>query len=338
MLLFNRDLSREVCLIAEIGVNHEGDVDAALRMVRLAAENGAHAVKFQSYTPGRFVAADNAERRARVTRFGLNEAAHRRLAAEAAACGVGFFSSAISEDWVSLIAELSPVIKIASGDLDFEPVIRAAARTGKSIILSTGVGTNDEIARAIAWVKAEIGAADIRERLAVLHCISAYPTPIEDANLLAIPAMAQQFGLVTGYSNHVVGIDACLAAVALGATLIEIHFTDRKEGRTFHDHSLSADPADLRRLAELAPRFLAARGTGRKEPQPAELANRLAIRKGLVAARDLAAGDRLTADDLAFARPATEFSASQLGEVVGRRLTKPVAEGWLIPRDALATD
>src|SRR5262245_53736331 len=141
MNLFGCDLNKTVAVIAEIGVNHEGDVDVAARLVEAAARAGAHAVKFQSYTPERFISGADPERFARVTRFGLNEAAHRRLARISSDNGIAFFSSAITEDWVPLIAELGAAIKIASGDLTFEPVISAAAATGKPVILSTGAGT-----------------------------------------------------------------------------------------------------------------------------------------------------------------------------------------------------
>ncbi|MBM3521124.1 MAG: hypothetical protein FJX63_10250, partial [Alphaproteobacteria bacterium] len=145
MKLFGRDLDTDIAVIAEVGVNHEGNVDVASSLLRAAAEAGADAVKFQSYTPERFISPSDAERFARVTRFGLDEHAHRHLAAEAAELGIAFLSAAISEDWVPLLAELSPAIKIASGDLTFEPVFRAAARTGKPVIISTGCGSAEEV-------------------------------------------------------------------------------------------------------------------------------------------------------------------------------------------------
>lgn len=335
MKLFGRDLDREVAVIAEIGVNHEGDVEAASRLLRLAAESGADAAKFQSYTPSRFIAADDAERRARVARFGLDEAAHRRLAREADDLGIAFFSSAITEDWVPLIAELAPAIKIASGDLTFEPVIRAAAATGRIVLLSTGLGTTEEVDRAVSWIAAETGDAVLADRLALLHCVSAYPTPLEDASLLAIPYLAQRYGLPTGYSNHVEGLEAPLAAIALGAQVVEVHFTDRREGRAFRDHSLSLDPPMLERFTGLAQAMRAARGRLGKTVQPSEAPGILAVRKGLVAARDLPAGTVIAVGDLAFARPATEFAAAELPGVLGRRLAVAVDEGHVLRRDAV---
>ncbi len=336
MKLFGKDLPREVAIVAEIGVNHEGDPEAALRLIRLAAEAGADAVKFQSYTPARYAASNDAERLARVGRFALDETTHERLAAEAKARGIHFFSTPLSEDWVPVIARLGAAIKIASGDLTFEPVIRAAARTGKPVIVSTGLGTDEEIDRAVGWLTEEIGAGQLGERVVLLHCVVAYPTPIEEANLLAIPFLAERYRVPIGYSNHVMGLDACFGAVALGACVLEVHVTDRREGRTFRDHQLSLLPDELAELVRRTPGFRAARGGFGKPRQPSELAALQAVRKGVVAARDLAAGTVLARDDLMYARPATEFAASELGTLIGRRLKADLKSGMLVPRGGVA--
>lgn len=335
MKLFGKDLTREVAIVAEIGVNHEGDADAALELVSLAAEAGADAVKFQSYTPARYTAANDAERLARVGRFALSEKTHKDLADEAKARGVHFFSTPLSEDWVENLAPLASAIKIASGDLTFEPVVRAAARTGKPVILSTGLGTDDEIDRAVGWLREEIGAEHLGERVVLLHCVVAYPTPLEEANLLAIPFLAERYRVPVGYSNHVLGLDACFGAVALGACLLEVHFTDQREGRTFRDHQLSLLPGELAELVRRTPGLRAARGGFGKPRQKSELAALQAVRKGVVAARDLAAGTVLARDDLMYARPATEFAASELGTLIGRRLTGDLKRGMLVPRNGI---
>jgi N-acetylneuraminate synthase/N,N'-diacetyllegionaminate synthase len=335
MQLFGRDIDKDVCIVAEIGVNHEGDPEAASTLLRLAAEAGAHAVKFQSYTPGRYASADDPARLERVTRFALDLNTHRRLAAEARTLGVHFFSTPLTEDWVPVLAEFTDVIKIASGDLTFEPVVRAAAAKSRIVICSTGLATVDEIDQAVGWIADEVGAAAVPDRLILMQCVSAYPTPIEQANLLSIPFLAERYRTHVGYSNHVIGIEACLAAVALGAPVIEAHFTDRKTGRSFRDHELSLEPQELRELVRLAPRIRASRGVPGKTRQPSEAGNLLAVRKGLVAARDLAAGTVLQRDDLAYARPATEFAAGELGAVIGRRLRHGLQRGKLLRRDSI---
>lgn len=335
MQLFGRNLDREIAIVAEIGVNHEGDVENASRLLRLAAEAGAHAVKFQTFTPDRYASASDPARLKRVTGFCLDRDAHLRLAREAKALGVAMFSTAVSDDVVPFLAEQFPAIKIASGDLDFEPVIRAAARTGKPMILSTGLGTLAETLRAVDWVRAEMGSEALRDRLVLMQCVSAYPAPIEEASVAAMRQLADSTGLRIGYSNHVIGPEACYAAAALGACILEVHFTDKKTGREFRDHALSFEPADLVSLIATVSCIRAALGDGAKRRMPSELGNLQAVRKGVVAARTLAAGTVLTRDDLMFARPQTQFAASEIDTLVGRTLGVALARGELVPRKAV---
>jgi N,N'-diacetyllegionaminate synthase len=333
MQLFGKDLNRETAIVAEIGVNHEGDPQAALSLLRLAAHAGADAVKFQSYTPARYASADDPARLERVSRFALDKDTHRRLAQEAKALNVAFFSTPLTEDWVPFLADLADTIKIASGDLTFEPVIRSAASSGRKVICSTGLATVAEIDQAVGWIKDEIGSSAMPDRVVLMHCVSAYPTPIAEANLLSIPFLAERYRLPIGYSNHVIGLDACLAAVALGAQVIETHFTDRKSGRSFRDHELSLEPEEFAELVRLVPRISASRGTPGKAPQPSESGNLAAVRKGIVAARDLEAGTVLRESDLMYARPATEFAAQDMKTVIGQRLRQALGHGRTLRRN-----
>lgn len=337
MKLFGKDLDSDLVFIAEIGVNHEGDVEAASRMLRLAAEAGADAVKLQSYTPDRYASSADPARLERVGRFALDEAAHRRLMAEAKALGVALFSTPLTEDWVPRLDALGvAAFKIASGDLTFEPAVRAAARTGKPVILSTGAGDLEEIDRAVSWVREEVGAGALSDRLVLMQCISAYPTPSEQANVGVLRSFAERYGVPVGYSNHVIGPQACYAAIALGASVIEAHFTDCKTGRDFRDHSLSMEAEDLRSLIAMGKAIRASVGDGVKRVQPEEEAIRQAIRKGVVAARPLPAGTLLTRDDLMFARPATGFPADRVDTLVGRRLAVGLDTGGQLTPDVLA--
>jgi len=333
--LFGKDLSAEIAVIAEVGVNHEGDVEAASRLLRGAAGAGADAIKFQSYTPERFISTDDPERFERVSRFALDEAAHRRLAAEAAALGVAFLSTPVTEDWVPLLAGLGAALKIASGDVTFEPVIRACAGTGLPVILSTGASTAEEIDQAIAWFRDAAGTEDIVERLAILHCVSAYPAAIGEANLRSIPFLAERYGLTVGWSNHVIGPNACLTAVALGARIIEVHVTDRREGRTFRDHALSFEMAELADLIGAIGDVDKSLGVPGKVPTPAELQVRQAIRKGIVAACDIAEGTTIEHRHLAWARPASGYAAGELEELIGAVAGQALRKGQAVPRDAI---
>ncbi len=332
MKLFGKDLINEVAIVAEVGVNHEGSVDSALNLVHLASEAGADAVKFQSYNPERYASASDPERLERVSRFALDEAAHRKIAKEAQSLGIHFFSTPLTEDVVPLLDELCPAMKIASGDLDFEPVIRAAANTGKPTIVSTGCGTVEEIDRAVGWLSDEIGPDNLAEQVVLLHCISSYPTPMEQTNVKSIPFIAERYGLPTGYSHHAIGLEACYAAVSLGACLIEAHFTDSKEGRTFRDHELSLEPHELRTLVTSAPRIKASLGLSDKTLQSCEIGSVQTMRKGVVASRDLSDGTVLNREDLMYARPATEFRSSEILNLVGCTLKSATRRGETILR------
>jgi N,N'-diacetyllegionaminate synthase len=335
MKLFGKDLENSVAVIAEIGVNHEGSFDAAANMIKLASESGADAVKFQTYTPERYCTTSDPERFSRVSRFSLSENEHRDLAAIAKDCGVAFLSTPVTEDVVPFLAETGSALKIASGDITFEPVIRAVAREDLVTIMSTGAATIEEIDQAIEWYSEESKTANLSERLVLLHCVSAYPTPVDQANVLSVPFLRERYGLITGFSNHVTGNEACMAAVALGASIIEIHFTDQKAGRTFHDHALSADPDDLKSLINSINLIRASLGNFDKKRQACEAEGIEGSRKGIIAARDISAGTILQADDLMYARPATEFSSQELPLVLGKTLNKDTLKGQLILRDGI---
>lgn len=322
-------------IITEIGVNHEGDLNQAIKMLEMAAMEGVDFVKFQSYTPERYASAVDAARLARVTRFALSRNDFVKLADLAKELHVGFLSTPVTEDWVEYLDPLCPAFKIASGDITFKAVIQKAAQTGKSLIISTGAATIEEIDQAVAWVQAEIGAENLKNCLILMHCVAAYPTPIDQANILSIPFLRERYGLQVGYSNHVIGMSACLAAVAQGANVIEVHFTDCKEGREFRDHALSFDQQDLRLFVKTAREIKQSLGDYGKQVQPCESSTIAAIRKGIIAARNLQRGQVLSAEDLMYARPATEFNANEINDLLGKVLNQDILQGFLIPRGAV---
>ena len=336
MKLFGKNLDTEVAIVAEIGVNHEGNVDTASRLIRLAAEAGADAVKFQSYSPERFVTTNDTERYSRVKAFCLSQQEHEQLALEASSLGVQFFSTAVTEDMVQFLSDLCGVIKIASGDLTFKPVIVESAQTGKPLILSTGLGTVEEIDRSVGWIEDTIGASDdLRERLILLHCVSSYPTPLDQVNTLSIPYLVERYGVRVGYSHHALEIEPCLAAVTLGACVIETHFTDQKNDREFRDHALSLEPDQLADLVSSISAIQASLGSPVKERQECELPNLDLVRKGIIAARDLSPGTVVSNDDVMYARPATEFSADEISDVIGKTLIVKLKKGQLVPRSGI---
>ena len=322
-------------IIAEIGCNHEGNFAKAVELTHLAADAGADIVKYQSYTPERFISADNLERLNRVTQFSLPKENYHHLFEIAKQRGISFMSTPVTEDWVEFLDPLCCAFKIASGDITFRPVIKAAVKTGKYIVLSTGASTLEEIDRAVSWIQEEIEPSQLEDRLALMHCVSAYPAPIEEANILSIPFLKERYGINVGYSNHVIGMSACLSAVALGASLIEVHFTDQKEGRTFRDHSLSFTADDLKTFINTANEIRLSLGRYGKYVQPCEKENIPLMRKGIIAAKDIKAGDILTEENLMYARPATQFHAEDMVNLLGKRVNRDIQRGYLILKDAI---
>lgn len=332
MQLFGKEVGKEPIIVAEIGVNHEGAFDKALQLIELAAKAGADAVKFQSYTPDRYQSVDDMERFQRITRFALDLEQHQIMAATAKKFGVALFSTPLTEDWIDHLIEFGPVLKIASGDMTFEPLVRRAAASGATLIVSTGNATEAEVDQMVDWVKSERPDDDLANCLLLMHCIAAYPTPADQANISSIPYMKQRYGVSVGWSNHVIGSDACYGALAIGADAIEVHFTDQKSGRDFRDHELSFDADDLASLVQRAPTYFAMGGQSGIFRHECELPVN-SMRKGLVAASDIDAGTVLTEDLVMYARPATYFGSGDLDSVLGKTLIVGLKKGQLLQPD-----
>lgn len=328
------DIDRDVLVIAEIGNNHEGDMGRAEEMIHRAAEAGAQAVKFQSITPGRLVAPDQTARLAQLKRFEVDEQNHRRLAAAAKQAGIMFMSTPFSLAAVDMLAPLVPAYKIASGDNDFTPLLEKVAATSKPIVLSTGMTELPDVERAKDAIEAVWRKNGSDPGLVLLHCASAYPTPAAEANLLAIRSLAQ-LGRPVGYSDHTLGIDAAVAAVAVGARVIEKHFTLSKTQSEFRDHALSAEPAELQEMVARIKTLQTLLGDGVKRVVSSEQASASAARRSICVARTLAAGHILAIEDLDWLRPAGGMPPSQTTDVIGRRLLRALQAGERLMPDAL---
>lgn len=300
-------------VVSEAGVNHEGDLDTALRMVRDAARAGAGAIKFQTYTAGRLATRasraywDEAkeptesqfELFSRYDNFG--EIEYGRIAEECAAAGIAFSTSAFDVEAVDWLDDLVVLFKIASGDITNVPLLTRVARTGKPVLLSTGASTLDEVSAALAILDRE-GSGDV----AVLQCTLAYPTPTEHAAVGGLKELGEAFpDRVLGYSDHTVPPDSfavIAAAYALGARVIETHFTlDRS--RPGNDHYHSFEPQELARLVDELERLRVLIGPPTKQVLPVEEPARIGARRSVVARVDIARGTPLVAALLDVKRP-----------------------------------
>jgi N-acetylneuraminate synthase/N,N'-diacetyllegionaminate synthase len=308
-------------LIAEIGGNHEGDFDAALRLADLAIEAGADAVKFQIYFGDSLVSSvASPDRNAHFKRFELSADQHRAIAERVRAAGRGYVASVWDLDAFGWITPLLSACKVGSGDLTAPPFLRAAARTGKPLVLSTGLAEWSEVEAAVAFVRAVDPGYHDRSRLAVLQCTSMYPIGDGDAQLSVMESLAS-LGVTVGYSDHTLGHHALEVAAAMGAEVLEFHFTDCKDGRGFRDHRLSLDGDDLRRLIMSLDAIRTLQGTGEKRPLPIEIDNGhpRSFRRAVYPARDIAAGETLDEGNLCVLRPNDGIDAREYDRVLGRR-------------------
>lgn len=321
MRIGSHDIRERALLIAEIGNNHEGDVGLAEELIGLAAEAGADAVKFQAIIPELLVAPDQTERLAQLRRYALESSDFERLERVAAEVGVTFLTTPFSPESVPLIAEICPAIKVASGDNDNPLLLEPIARTGLPVILSTGMQDASQVEAAISILESVWAADGLEPGLALLHCVSAYPTPSSDANLRVIRSL-ETLGRPVGFSDHTIGIDAAVAAVAVGAVIIEKHFTDRHDRSDFRDHALSADKTEFKELVLRVRETERLLGDGRKRVMPSEQVGMTAARRSLHSARPLTAGEVIGADDVIALRPGTGIPVSQRSAVIGRMASR----------------
>lgn len=326
-------IGEPVLVIAEAGVNHDGRLDVALELVDAAAQSGADAVKFQTFVASALAVADAPLARYQRERAGnvrrqrdmleqmcLSVDSWSIIVARCAAHGLLFLSTAFDLASAMLLERLGmPAFKVASSEVTNLPFLRALGRRGKPLLLSTGMATLGEVGDAVQVLR------DTGAPIVLLHCVSGYPTPAEQANVRAIDTLRSAFGVPVGYSDHCLGLDASLAAVARDACLLERHLTlDRT--RSGPDHAMSLEPDELRELVRRVRATEAMLGDGRKVAQPAERDTRAVARRSIVAARALKTGERLTVDALAIKRPGDGLAPASLARVLGARLARPLAQ------------
>lgn len=331
---------QKTLIIAEAGVNHNGDLDLAFALVDAAAAAGADAVKFQTFDAKSLVSVtapkagyqkvttgEAESQQAMLERLQLDDAAHRALLARCREKGITFLSSPFDIPSTDYLLGLDvPLLKIPSGEITNLPYLRHLGKSGKPLILSTGMSTLGEVEEALAVLEA---AGTPRSSITVLHCNTEYPTPYGDVNLRAMATLAQAFGVTVGYSDHTPGIEVSIAAVALGAAVIEKHFTlDRNLPGP--DHKASLEPAELAAMVTAIRNVEAALGSPVKAPSPSELPNRPIARKSLVATRAIRQGEPFTPDNVVAKRPGTGISPMRWDEIMGRPASRDFAPDELI--------
>lgn len=320
-------MSSSTLIIAEAGVNHNGDMELAKRLIDVAAQAGADLVKFQTFTADRLATpqAPKAEyqnlgpdtsgsQHQMLKRLELSREMHEQLIDYCQSAGIGFFSTGFDDTSNDMLLELGlRKFKIPSGEITNLPYLRHLGGFGLPLIMSTGMATLAEIEVALDVLHA---AGTAKDKVTVLHCNTQYPTPMEDVNLLAMVSIREYLGVSVGYSDHTLGIEVPIAAVALGATIIEKHFTlDRSLPGP--DHQASLEPVELTAMVASIRHIEQALGDGRKRPSRSESANIEVVRRSIVAAKPIRAGEKLTELTLTVKRPGTGISPMRWDDVVG---------------------
>lgn len=326
-------------VIAEAGVNHNGDVDTAHRLIDAAADSGADAVKFQLFTPHLLASPDAPKAKyqvdprrdetqlAMLERVALSSEAHQALFVHCTEVGVTYLTSVFDEEACEQAISLGVnALKIPSGELTNHGLLRHVASKSLPLIVSTGMATLAEVEDAMKVLR---GA-----EVALLHCVSSYPAPVDDANLRAMATLAGRFDRVVGFSDHTLGTTVAIAAAALGARLIEKHLTLDREAPG-PDQRSSLEPSEFRTLVNGIREVESSLGDGVKRPMPSEADITTIARKSLVAARDIAPGSRLAASDVAIKRPATGIPISMSSEVIGRVAKVAISAGTPLTQEML---
>jgi N,N'-diacetyllegionaminate synthase len=308
-------------LIAEIGGNHEGDFDSAKRLIDLAVEAGADAVKFQIYYGDTLVSGcESPDRNAHFKRFELEPRQHLALAERVLDAGRAYVASVWDLNAFNWINPVISAYKIGSGDLTALPFLRAAAITGKPLILSTGLSEMTEVCAAVAFIRSSYPAYCDRSSLAVLQCTSMYPIADTDTHLSVMNSLAE-LQVTAGYSDHTIGWRALALAAAMGAEVLEFHFTDQKHNRSFRDHQLSLDSSDVLDLIQNLHEIRAFMGTAIKTPLQIEVDNDhvRTFRRAVYPSRDIAQGEVLGERNLCVLRPNHGIDAREYYHLMGRR-------------------
>lgn len=326
-------------IIAEIGSNHNGDMGLCDRLIDAAADAGAHAVKFQSWTDKSLIAEEEYQRnteysdkkrhfgslREMVTTYQLTSEQHAQAQAHCAEKGIAFCSTPFSPQEVDLLESLDvPFFKIASMDVVHQPLLRYVARKMRPVVISTGMATLGEIEQAVDTVRGEGN-----DQIVLLHCVSIYPPEHQAIHLRNMETLRRAFDCPVGFSDHTLGTAIPMAAIALGACIIEKHFTLDQDMEGW-DHAISANPEQLRSIVEDGRAVFEALGSGRRTVSDAEMEKRKKFRRSLVARRVLAEGHVVTEADFDAKRPGTGVPPDAMQYVLGRKLSRSLEEDQVL--------
>jgi len=326
------DFTSNPLVIAEVGNNHEGSFDLASELIEKAASSGVDAVKFQTFQTSKLITTLDEQRVAQLSKFQLTYQQFERLARLCNENGVAFLSTPFDLESVDFVAEQAPAIKISSGDNRNFQLIERAARKKMPLILSTGLISEKELKEVISFIHRIWDVEGERPHLALLHCVSAYPTPAEEANLAAIQNLRKWTPLI-GYSDHTMGIDCAITAFIIGARIIEKHFTIAHDFSKFRDHALSATPEEMSELTRKLMTISKSLGTGDIKAEKCELPNIQSLRRSISAVSDLNECHTVVGADLIAVRPGGGLQPGQEHLLIGKKLLRKCRAGEMITVD-----
>lgn len=334
MILFNKDTEKEIVVIAEIGVNHMGSVEWILKMLPQIKESGADAVKFQLFTPDLYASRSDPQRHSQVSNLALSKNDFLQIKKLGDSLKLPVFATPLSHDWVSFVADTCSVIKIASGDFTFSPTVEASLKTSAKVILSSGATSRDEIKSFVLKAKSLRPGAKYYESIALLHCISSYPAPINESNLSAITDLKELTGLTIGFSSHFVEDSPSFVALGVGARIFEVHVTDDRMRTDIRDHLLSRTIKELSLFVNSIKQLNESLNSGPKAIQRSELLLIRQLKKGLIYSKNLPKGHTLTQDDLNYARP-QNLGIPGADNIIGKKLSRNVNSYTTVKLDDL---
>ena len=330
MKLKNFNLKKKVFIIAEVGNNHEGNFSIAKKLVRLAAKAGADAIKFQTFKTENFIRKKDINRFKQLKKFELSYEQFKSLKKLAHIKKIKFISTPLDLESADFLIKNADLIKIASGDNNFFPLIEKVLKSKKSIIISTGMINILQIKDLTNYIYKVIGKKSAVKRIALLHCVTSYPVEDEFANLRSVEYLIKNSKLTIGYSDHTIGNEACIAAVAMGAKIIEKHFTINKKFSKFRDHALSADYIVLKNIVSGIRKVEKQLGRFNKEIQKPEKKLIKIVRRAAYANKDIFPGEKLTTENINFLRPARTENFLELNKIIDKQLKKRTTSNKII--------
>jgi len=327
MNIFKFNDSFNPFLISEIGGNHEGSFESAKKMAQLAIDAGSDCVKFQLYTGNGLVSSvESPERNQHFKKFELLRDQHIYLAQMCREAGVSYNASVWDIDMLDWIDEYLDFYKIGSGDLTAWPILEKFAARNKPILLSTGMSSLKEVIDTVHFIQKINSNYEDPKMLCLMQCTSMYPIPFSEANLNVMTTYRNVTGLSVGYSDHTEGVDALKVAAIMGASVLEYHFTDTRDGKVFRDHKVSLTPSELVELKIDLANFSSLRGNGVKMPTKSELKenHRVSFRRAVYLNRNFKKGEIISASDLVYLRPANGTDARDVDQVLGARSLRDI--------------